>query len=135
MQQALSTPSAHRERSTYPREEQDERALRTGRRVQERVRAKRVFLAFLLVLLALSALLFLIVALNISISQKGYCLRQLEEQIQEERKAQESLRLEVAKLESPARIEKIARNNLGMILPSATELVRAGKEHALSMKP
>ncbi len=135
MQHALRTLPAEREWRAPAKERERERSSQIGVKTQGRVRTRRVYLAFLLVLFLLSALLFLVAALNVTISQKGYRLRQLEEEIHREKKAQESLRLEVAKLESPARIERIARQNLGMILPSVTELVGAGGKGVLSKGP
>lgn len=93
-----------------------------GRRALHLKRAG--YVVFFLVLVILSSLLFAVAFLNISTTQKGYQMHELDVQIQEERKAQESLRLEVARLESPARIEKVAKGNLGMVMPSKSELIR-----------
>lgn len=100
-----------------------------GRRDKVEVRrqahvTRKGYACFLTVLISLFGLLFLVAQLNIAATQRGYRLKAIERQIEEEEKAQEALKLEVARLESPARIEKIATETMNMILPVNSELVR-----------
>jgi cell division protein FtsL len=126
MQQALArndTVGARQER--YLEEERRQRQGRretVNRRHQLQV-TRRGYICFFLVLALLFGLLFLVAQLNIAATQKGYRLKSLEQQIEEEKKEQESLRLDVARLESPARIEKIATETLKMVMPVRSELV------------
>lgn len=112
--------------------EEDNVRLR-GRRDSVEVRrqarvTRKGYASFLAVLMTLFGLLFLVAQLNIAATQRGYRLKATELQIEEEKKEQEALRLEVARLESPARIEKIATETLKMVLPVSSELVRVRME-------
>lgn len=126
MSQALARKevvSARQER--YLEEESRQRQGRRetlDRRHQLQV-TRKGYVCFFLVLTMLFGLLFLVAQFNIAATQKGYRLKHLEQQIEEEKKEQESLRLDVARLESPARIEKIATETLKMVMPVRSELV------------
>ncbi len=127
MQQALARKEAVSARQERYLEE--ESRLRQGRRETLEHRhqlqvTRKGYACFFLVLTMLFGLLFLVAQLNIAATQKGYRLKSLEQQIEEEKKEQESLRLDVARLESPARIEKIATETLKMVMPIRSELVR-----------
>ncbi len=104
-----------------------------GRRDKVEVRrqarvTRKGYALFLVILISLFSLLFLVAQLNIAATQQGYRLKAIEKQIDEEKKEQEALKLEVARLESPARIEKIATETLKMVLPVNSELVRVQVE-------
>ncbi|MEI6205513.1 MAG: cell division protein FtsL [Desulfuromonadales bacterium] len=60
---------------------------------------------------------FKLVDLNLQISETS---RQLKESEQEQKR----LKLEAASLRTPARIEAIARNELGMALPTAKQIIQ-----------
>jgi len=62
--------------------------------------------------------------LNISSAQKALKAREMQEEAEEERKAQETLKTEVARLESSARIEKVAERELGMVRAKGSLVVR-----------
>lgn len=134
MQHAAVRKEAYEERDARLaryREEDDVRLK--GRRVKVEVRqqarvTRKGYACFLAVLVTLFGLLFLVAQLNIAATQQGYRLKAVERQIEEERKEQEALKLEVARLESPARIEKIATETLKMVLPVNSELVRVPAE-------
>ena len=59
---------------------------------------------------------FKLVDLNVQISETSRLLKEAEQE-------QKRLNLEVASLRTPARIETIARNELGMALPSEQQVV------------
>jgi cell division protein FtsL len=126
MQQALARKDAVGARQErYLEEESRQRQGRreTLNRRQQLQVTRRGYICFFLVLALLFGLLFLVAQLNIAATQKGYRLKSLEQQIEGEKKEQESLRLDVARLESPARIEKIATETLKMVMPVRSELV------------
>ena len=109
--------------------QEEERRHRQGRRESLEKKhqlqlTRRGYIGLFLALVLMFSLLFMVVWLNIAATQKGYSLKSLERGIAEEKVRQEELRLEVARLESPARIEKIATEQLGMVLPVQSELVR-----------
>lgn len=108
--------------------EEENRSRQSRREALEEKRRQRVTLRGCACLAAAGALMFglffLVAWLNISTTQKGYDCKRLEKGIAEERMRHEELRLEVARLESPARVERIATEQLGMVLPIRSELLR-----------
>jgi cell division protein FtsL len=85
---------------------------------------RRGYACFIAATLGIFGLLFLALSLNISSTQKGYLLKEVQRQIEEEQRAQESLRVEVARLESSSRIERVAQDELGMVRPVGSLVVR-----------
>ena len=110
----------------YLREELELREARQRERaVRHRIRlTRRAYASFVMVTLALFALLFTVARLNISSAQKALRAREMQEEAEEERRVQETLKTEVARLESSARIEKVAERELGMVRASGSLVVR-----------
>jgi cell division protein FtsL len=110
----------------YRLEELELRQVRQRERsVRHRARMTRhAYASFVMVTLALFALLFTVARLNISSAQKALKAREMQEEAEEERKAQETLKTEVARLESSARIEKVAERELGMVRAKGSLVVR-----------
>lgn len=67
------------------------------------------------------AILFIgsVMSLQALITTTGYELISMQRQVVQLTKANEQLSLNVAELKSPARIQKIAQSELGMVLPDA----------------
>ncbi len=110
----------------YRREELELRQSRQ-RELAARHRSRlngRAYLCFVVVILSLFGLLFAVAKMNISSAQKALRAREVQEAAEAERKAQEALRVEVARLESSARIEKVAEDELGMVRGSSSLVVR-----------
>lgn len=94
------------------REENEARArLEKARRSH---RHRLVFFCFVLVALAVSGLFILSVLLQVMVAQNEMRVREIERQVELERRQQEELRVGIASLESPTRIEQIAAKDLGM---------------------
>lgn len=92
--------------------------------VRDRQRSRRtrlVFTCFLAVAVAVSGLLIFSVCLHVSVVQNEMKIREIERQIELERRLQESLRAEIATLESPARVEDIAVNVMHMVQATLAE--------------
>jgi len=81
--------------------------------------------SFRRVLLALVVItgLLLYVGAKVQIVRLGYQIEALENEKQEQERANRSLLIEVSSLASPARIEEIAVKRLGMVRPSKENVV------------
>jgi cell division protein FtsL len=105
-------------RQVKSRENQGTRAESEARARLERARRHRrhrlVFFCFVLVAMAVSGLFILSVLLQVMVAQNEMRVREIERQVELERRQQEELRVGIASLESPTRIEKIAAEDLGM---------------------
>jgi cell division protein FtsL len=77
-------------------------------------RNRLLFCGFLLSALIVSGILIFCVFLHVMVVQNELRTRELERQIELERRQQEDMRTEIASLESPGRIEKIAAERLNM---------------------
>jgi cell division protein FtsL len=104
---------------------------------------KRNFM--LLILLVIVAAMLITVQSQITV-QAGYDLVQLKAQAATLEKQNELLRLDVARLSSPERIQQIASRDLGMVVPvstyyadvpaksaGASNVARAGQENGISI--
>lgn len=110
---------------TYPDRVREERpghgsgAARDGKRgsvsERERRRMRLVFLCFLGVVLFVCALFILTICLHVVVVQNEMRAREIEEQIEFERRQHEAMRVEIASLESPSRIESMAVEKLKMV--------------------
>ncbi len=67
--------------------------------------------------IAAVALVFGILLEQVVLAQSAFKLTEIKRDIAEEQALQEELRLEAARLASPARIERLARTELGMVDP------------------
>ena len=101
-----------RGREGRAREKEDHR----GHGSPERTRRVRLtFICFVCVAAAVSGLLILTICLHVAVVQNEMRVREVERQIDLERRQQEGIRVEIASLESPARIEKIAVEAMKMV--------------------
>lgn len=101
-----------------------EEALR-ARASRARTRRNRLlFACFCTVALAVSGLLVLSVFLQVSVAQNEMKTRRLEREIELEMRNQEAVRAEIAALESPGRIEKLAVETLKMVQVAQMEYLQ-----------
>jgi len=77
-------------------------------------------LAFIGILLAVS--LFFVWS-RVQVTGLEYEISQLESSLRDQRQETSNLRLEAASLSNPERIERVARKELGLRLPSAEQVV------------
>ena len=84
-------------------------------------RLRLTFICFVCVAAFISGLLILTICLHVMVVQNEMKIRELEEQTELERRQQEAVRVDVASLESPARIEKVAVQDLGMVQVALAE--------------
>ncbi len=109
----LSDPALGEERRRLEERRRREEAVR---KEMERARRSRlIFTAFLAVALLASGILLLTVVLHVGVVQNEVRLRESQREIELERRRQDALRLEIASLESPGRIEREAVSRLGMV--------------------
>ncbi len=102
--------------------EQAQRARANHRRS---LRQRRVFACFVAVCTAVTGLLILSVFLQVSVAQNELKTRELERQIALEARHQEEIRAEIATLESPSRVEKLAVEKLKMVQVAKLEYLEA----------
>ena len=88
--------------------------VRNDRPVARRARARLLGVLFLL---GVGAALFGLVASHVALTQGQFELDRLEARAAEEQARYERLRLQVAELESPARVVAAAQERLGMVPP------------------
>lgn len=87
--------------------------LKIVRKADKRLRAK------CLILVILAAIMAAVTTMqSATIIQAGYDLVKIKSQAAKIEKENELLRLDIAKLKSPQRIEEFATKNLGMVVPS-----------------
>lgn len=98
-----------------------EEVARERSRADDRRRMRMIFFRFICVAIFVSGLFILSICLHVMVVQNEMEIREIEEQTDLERRRQEALRVEVASLESPARIEKIAVEQLRMVPVTHTE--------------
>ena len=90
-------------------------------------RRRRARLMGVLVLIVVAAALFGLVASHVALTQGQFRLQRLRERAAVEQSRYERLRLQVAELESPARVVAAAQERLGMVPPpGVTYLSPAG---------
>ncbi len=99
-----------------PREESPRArpAERPRRGAEDGRRVRIVFVCFSCVAAFVCGLLLLSVILHVMVVQNEMRARELEKRIELEKRDQEALRLEIASLEAPARVERIAVEELRM---------------------
>lgn len=84
------------------------------------------FVIFLIVLLALAGVF--IVAMQQGAVSRDLSSRTIEQKIAAEKASQKSLRLELARLNSPARVARIAQDELGFSEPGAVIYLRYSRD-------
>lgn len=87
----------------------------------DRRRLRLTFICFICVAAFITGLLILSIFLHVMVVQNEMKIREVEEQTDLERRRQEAIRVEVASLESPARIEQIAVEQLKMVQVALAE--------------
>ncbi len=118
----LSDPALREERQRLERRRSREKAVR---KEMERARRSRlVFSSFLAVALLACGMLLLTVVLHVGVMQNEVRLRESQRQIELERRRQDAVRLEIASLESPGRIEREAALRLGMVRAERAEYLQ-----------
>ncbi len=125
-----------------PHQESERRAQNARKNAQASRRRKLVFVCFITIAAVASGILIFSVFLRVMVAQNEVKVRTLEKQVELEKRQQESIKLEIASLESPARIEKIAMENLQMtrvpwaeyVQTAAYKAERLGERQRLSDK-
>lgn len=118
----LSDPRLGEERRRLEERRRREEAVR--KELERARRSRIVFAAFLAVAVATSGILLLTVVLNVCVAQNEVRLRESQREIELERRRQDAVRLEIASLESPARVEKEAVSRLGMVRAAEAEYLQ-----------
>lgn len=98
---------------------EENRGLPSSRRVAERKHFSRVIAQTLFIVFLCAFFLLLNVALAKARIDYGYTLMQEKRQIQKLQQENDDLKVDIARMESPERIYKIATGDLGMVVPSA----------------
>jgi len=99
----------------------EKEAGRRRKSAAEMRRLRLTFTCFLCVAVFISGLLILTIFLHVMVVQNEMKIRELEEETELQRRHQEAVRVEVASLESPARIERAAVEQLGMVQVTLAE--------------
>jgi cell division protein FtsL len=103
------------------RRARDDEEMRRRKCARESRRMRLTFMCFVGVAAFVSALLILIVCLHVMVVQNEMKANEVEKEIELERRKHEAMRLEIASLESPARIESVAVEQLGMVRMAQAE--------------
>jgi len=98
-----------------------EQVARARKSAEDRRRMRLVFICFICVAAFVSGLFILSICLHVMVVQNEIKVREVEKQIDLERRQQEAMRVEIASLESPARVESIALEKLMMVQVTQTE--------------
>lgn len=91
---------------------------RKNQRLIKRTGARRMAPFTILAVIAIGAIVAAILLEQVVLAQSAFKLTHIREQLAEAEEDREVLMLEAAKLDSAARIERYARENLGMVDPS-----------------
>jgi cell division protein FtsL len=95
--------------------EVDRHKQKARKQARASIRRKRIFVCLMATAALLAALFIGSVFLRVMTAQNEVRLRDVQAQMDLEKRQQESLRVQIAGLESPARIEKVAVNTLHMV--------------------
>jgi cell division protein FtsL len=108
---------------------------RHGRKIiQGSRKARLVFTCFMAIAAAVCAILIFSVFLHVAVVQNEVKAQEVERLIELEKRKQEQLRVEIAALESPARIEDIAVRIMGMVQSIDAEYVETPAYQAAKIK-
>ena len=91
---------------------------RKNQRLIKRTGARRMAPFTILAVIAIGAIVAAVLLEQVVLAQSAFKLTHIREQLAEAEEDREVLMLEAAKLDSAARIERYARENLGMVDPS-----------------
>ena len=103
-------------------------------RVQGSRKARLVFTCFTAIAAGVCAILIFSVFLHVSVVQNEVRAEEVRDLIELERRQQEQLRVEIAALESPSRIEEIAAEIMGMVQSLQAEYVETPAYQAAKIK-
>ena len=92
------------------------------------------FLCFIGVAAFVCGLFILIICLHVMVVQNEIQVREVERQIEQERRQHEAMRVEIASLESPARIEKMAVEQLRMVQVTQAEYLETPAYQAAKLQ-
>ena len=100
------------------------------RKADKRLRTK------CLIVVLLAAIMAVVTTMqSAAIIQAGYDLVKVKSQVAKLEKENESLRLDIAKLKSPQRIEEFATRNLGMVVPKNAYFATAASSEPTQAQP
>jgi cell division protein FtsB len=91
----------------------------------ERVGMSRMIPYIIGAAIAITAVVFAVLLEQVVLAQSAFKLAELRAEVRTAEATHEELLLWAAKMESPERIESIARNRLGMVSPSSVEYIVA----------
>lgn len=100
-------------------------ARRKSRKLITRGSARRIAPAYIAVAIAVSAIVAGVLLEQVVLAQSAFKLQTINKRLAAAETRQEELLAEVAQLESPGRIERYARNELGMVDPTGVEYIVA----------
>lgn len=112
----------------------DDAARHKRKRAQSSRKARLIFTCFTAIAAAVCAVLIFSVFLHVSVVQNEVKAEEVKELIELERRQQEQLRVEIAALESPARIEEIAAKIMGMVQSIHAEYVETPAYQAAKIR-
>jgi len=124
---------------TYPADgdrmrNRDAEVMRERKCVKEKRRMRLTFFCFLCVAVFVSGLFILTICLHVVVVQNEIKVHEVEKQIELERRQHEAMRVEIASLESPARIESMALGRLGMVQVTQTEYLETSAYQAAKLQ-
>jgi cell division protein FtsL len=111
---APGQPARQPRRPDLRRKESKSQVQKERQRAQASRQRKLLFTCFISIAALISAILIFSVFLRVMIAQNEVRVREVEKQIELEKRQQEGIKVEIAGLESPSRIEKIAVDKLQM---------------------
>jgi cell division protein FtsL len=117
--------------------QQPSRVLRVVRpgELSAQARKRRARLAATFTLCLIGAGLFATVAFHVVLTQNQFRLERLRDQATEEQARYQRLRLQVAELESPARIVATAQDRLGMVQPTSIAYLAPQAPNTMTSTP
>lgn len=98
---------------------------RSGRTLIKRSGSRRTAPLAILGFITVAAIIAGVLITQVVLAQSAYKLQEINKKLSQAEARQEELLAEMALLESPGRIERYARTNLGMIEPSNVEYIVA----------
>ena len=108
--------------------------MRERKCANDRRRLRLTFFCFICVAAFVSGLFIITICLHVMVVQNELKVREVEKQIELERRQHEAMRVEIASLESPARIENMAVGQLGMVQVTQTEYLETSAYQAAKLQ-
>jgi cell division protein FtsL len=121
----VSARAAQVKRAT-PRSGSDLRVVRrSGRTLIKRSGSRKTAPLAIVGVIAVVAVIAGVLITQVVLAQSAYTLQEINKKLTQAEAQQEELLAEMALLESPGRIERYARTNLGMVAPTNVEYIVA----------